>query len=258
MNRPWIGVRLLVVALGCATIACAPSDRAVSPSGSPATSPGASASALSSAGPATAAASPIEGTADIPIELQVTCTGSATEIGTPRVRARPDGFHIRFTNTSGGALPFGIDDASGLPMLGDEVPAEGGAFVYALGIGAYRVSCGGAPTAFAVVDPDGIYTSTELGCGNGSGTTGTLDYGQEARGPRGSPLDVARMELRGLEPGDLVERAGYPASDGDRLVRVVRDGQVVAVLAYADDGHGGWLIGTTRTCPGSRITVEAP
>lgn len=60
------------------------------------------------------------------------------------------------------------------------------------------------------------------------------------------------------DPGDLVEPAGYPASAGERLVRVARFGRVIAVLAYADDGHGGWLIGTTRTCPGAGITVEGP
>jgi hypothetical protein len=151
-----------------------------------------------------------------------------------------------------------VDDATGLAMFGDSVPIAGGTFVFTLGTGVYRLGCGGSSVAFAVVDPDGIYTSTELGCNNGSGTTGIVDYAEDARGRQGSVLDVARMELRGLRAGDLVEPAGYPTAAGERLVRVVRAGRIVAVLAYADDGHGGWLIGTTRMCPGAGITVEGP
>ena len=188
-------------------------------------------------------------------ELLVTCDGTATRIPLPRVRARADGIHVRFANTSGQALPFDVDDATGLAMFGDSVPVGGGAFVYTIGTGVYHLGCGGRFATFAVVDPDGIYASTDLGCGNGSGTTGIVDYAESARGIQGSVLDVARLELRGLRAGDLVEPAGYPAAAGERLVRVVRAGRAVAVLGYADDGHGGWLISTTRTCPGAGITV---
>jgi hypothetical protein len=250
MRRHRFGAWISAAMVGCCVLACSPVSGAVSSS----SSPNPSLPALRSADPTIAVQSPD----DAPAELRVGCDGTTTRIPTPRARARPDGFHIRFANPTGRALQFGIDDASGLPMLGNEVPVEGGTFINALGTGVYHLGCGGPPTAFAVVDPDGVYTPTELGCGNASGTTGTVDYGQEARGPKGSLLDVARTELRGLEAGDLVERAGYPASDGDQLVRVVRAGRVVAVLGYADDGHGGWLIGMTRTCPGSNVTVGAP
>lgn len=183
--------------------------------------------------------------------LQVACDGTRTDVPTPLVRTQPDGIHIHFTNTSGRTLDFSIEDVGG-----DGFPVVGGTFVYTFGPGSYRLTCGGTQTAFAVVDPDRLYAPAELGCA--SGTTGTSDYGAGARGPRGSLLDVARTELRGLQPGDVVEHAGYPQAAGDQLVRVVRQGQVVAVLGYADDGHGGWLIGGTRTCSGSNVTVVSP
>ena len=196
---------------------------------------------------ATVAASPVE----VPSELQVACDGTHTDIPTPLARTQPDGIHIHFTNTSGRALDFSIEDVGG-----DGFPVVGGTFVYTFGPGSYRLTCGGTQTAFAVVDPDQLYAPAELGCA--SVTTGTADYVAGARGPRGSLLDVARTEFRGLEPGDVVEHAGYPQAAGNQLVRVVRHGEVVAVLEYTDDGHGGWLISVTRTCSGSNVTVSPP
>ena len=196
---------------------------------------------------ATVAASPVE----VPSELEVACDGTHTDIPTPLVRSQADGIHIHFTNTSGRTLDFSIEDVGG-----DGFPVVGGTFVYTFGPGSYRLTCGGTQTAFAVVDPDGLYTPSELGCGGG--TTGVSDYVAGARGPRGSLLDVARTELRGLQPGDVVEHAGYPQAAGNQLVRVVRRGEVVAVLGYADDGHGGWLLGGTQTCSGSKITTVVP
>jgi len=192
-------------------------------------------------------ASPVEA----PSELEVACDGTRTDIGTPLVSTQPDGIHIHFTNTSGRALDFSIEDVGG-----DGFPVVGGTFVYTFGPGSYRLTCGGTQTAFAVVDPDRLYAPAELGCA--SVTTGTADYVAGARGPRGSLLDVARTEFRGLEPGDVVEHAGYPQAAGNQLVRVVRHGEVVAVLEYTDDGHGGWLISVTRTCSGSNVTVSPP
>ena len=154
--------------------------------------------------------------------------------------------------------PYDVDDATGLAMFGDSVPIGGGPSVFTVGTGVYRLGCGGPSIPFLVVDPDGIYTTTDLGCGNGSGTTGVVDYANTARGRQGSVVDVARLELRGLRPGDLIEPAGYPEAAGERLVRVVRAGRAVALFGYAADGLGGWLISTTRTCAGAGITVGGP
>jgi hypothetical protein len=139
------------------------------------------------------------------------------------------------------------------------VPGVSGTYVYPFAPGGYQIDCNGSLTAFAVVDPDRFYTTPQLSCDvQGSGTTGGSDYGEGATGPRGPVLGIARMELRGLEPGDVVEHAGYAAAVDDQLVRVVRDGMVVAVLGYSPDGQGGWLLVSTRTCPGSDITTVIP
>jgi hypothetical protein len=136
------------------------------------------------------------------------------------------------------------------------MPVGTGTEVFTFGPGSYRLTCGGSASTFVVVDPDRLYTPTELICA--TQTSSSMDYVAGARGPRGSVVAVAGAELRGLAPGDVVERAGYQQAAGDQLVRVVRGGQVVAVLQYSDDGHGGWLIGGIRACSGSGITITAP
>ncbi len=223
----------------------------------PDVSPAPSTPARSSAEPtaaasiATVAASPVQA----PSELEVACDGTRTDIPTPLVRTQPDGIHIHFANTSGRALDLSIEGAFG--GTGDSIPGVGGTYVYTFSTGSYQLTCGATTASpFAVVDPDRLYAPAELGCA--SGTTGTSDYVAGARGPRGSLLDVARTELRGLQSGDVVEHAGYPQAAGDQFVRVVRQGEVVAVLGYADDGHGGWLLGGTRACSGSNITTVLP
>jgi hypothetical protein len=167
---------------------------------------------------------------------------------------QPDGIHVYFANTSGGDLTFEIEDPSG--VTSDPITAGGERFVFTFVPGRYDVSCGGAKATITVVDPDALYVSGVLSCDGG--TSGSLDYGPDARGPRGSLLAVARLELHGLRPGDVVEHAGYPLGTGDQLVRVVRGGQLVAVIGYVSDGHGGWLLSGTHACEGSEITAEAP
>lgn len=206
--------------------------------------------------PAGVTASPVE----IPAALQVTCDGTRSEIPTLLVKTQPDGIHLDVANTSGQPLDFSIDDANGLAIQGDSVPGLSGSFIYPFGPGSYRLTCNTSTTAFTVVDPGGLYTSSDLQCGStgGGAAVGTNDYAAGAQGPRGLLLDIARQELRGLQPGDIVERAGYPQTAGHELVRVVRSGQVVAVLGYADDGHGGWLLGGTQACSGSNLAAVPP
>lgn len=205
----------------------------------------------------TNAASPI----DAPAVLQVACDGVATGLSASRVRVQPDGVHIHLTATSGDTIDVTIDDAAGMSSLGESIAGREVTLVETFGPGDYSIGCGGSSASFAVVDPLGTYVPPNLPCDDStgsSGTTGGIDYAEGATGPLGSALDVARLELRGLEPGDVVERAGYPRAAGDAIVHVVREGQAVALLRYAPDGHGGWLIVETHTCAGSAITVQPP
>jgi hypothetical protein len=242
---------LSAAVMGLVIVGCSPTAATIGPQGSAGPSglaPPASETAAAASG-ATPEASPVAA----PLVLVVTCDGMHADIPMPLVRTQADGIHVHVANTSGRTLDVQIEDAAGAPLLGDVVPDAGGAFVYTFGPGGYGLTCGTTPTSFAVVDPDRFFRPFELLCADQ--TSSAVDHAQGARGPRGSLLDIARADLRGLEPIDLIEHAGYPRAGGDQLIRVVRAGQVVAVLQYADDGHGGWLLGGTRTCSGSGVTA---
>lgn len=246
---------LAVALLAGVAVACTSGVASVAPAtvSAPSTAPAASPTTIvaapspSAAPSPTAAISPVE----TPAVLQVACDGTHTSIVVPVVRAQPDGVHLRFDNTSGIALDYSIEDVGG-----DSVPIAGGAFTFLFAPGTYRLSCAKDLVGFEVVDPAGIYNAAA--CADpGSGTTGTSDYGQGATGMRGTVLDVARRQVRGLTAGDVIELAGYPQAKGDRLVRVVHGTTVLAALTYADDGHGRWLLGTVRMCLGSHLKVDA-
>jgi hypothetical protein len=215
------------------------------PSASP--SPATAASAATQASP-TADLIPV----DAPAILQVGCDGTRTTIVLPIVRAQRDGVHLKFSNTSGKELAYSVEDVGG-----DSVPAAGLSVIERFAPGTYKVSCAADLLAFEVVDPAGFYTPAA--CADpGSGTTGTSDYVQGATGLRGTPIEVARRQLRGLAPGDVVELGGYPlapASLASPTVVVIRQGVVLAVLTYEADGKGGWLASTMRTCAGADITL---
>lgn len=99
-----------------------------------------------------------------------------------------------------------------------------------------------------VVDAAGNYRSTELECG--SIVEGVTDYVEGAGGERGDPVDLARArfdQVTHLGADDVVEIAGYP-QDPQPTVRLVRDGRVVATIAYDAAGQGGWLEDTFSRC----------
>ena len=244
----------LVIALviaGCSSVVPAPG---ASPSGSnpsssptPATDPTAIPTAVS------APPSPSAVPSVAPPELEVACAATATVIATPAVRALADGVHIHFTNTSGGPVQFSIGDSTGLALLGDEVPAAGRTDVETLAPGGYRLTCGGSPVAFLIVDPDALHAPTARRCA--SEASGSIDHGSGAKGVSGSPVDIARTMIKGLRPGDLVEPGGYPEARGARLVRVIRGGDVIAVLVFESLATGRWLITATHLCSGTGLGI---
>jgi len=247
MRRAWLSMAMI----GIVIAGCSPTGMTVGPQGS-AEPPGPaqpSSSPTSAASRTTPEASPVA----VPSELDAACDGTRADIPTPFVRAQADGIHIHVANTSGTALDVQIEDASGATLLGETIPIVGGTFISTFGPGDYRITCGTTGTPFAVVDPDRLYTPSELLCADQ--LAGAVDHAPGATGSRGALLDIARKELRGLKPEDIVEQAGYPRAAGNQLIRVVRAGRVVTILEYADDGHGGWLLTGTRTCSSSHITA---
>lgn len=228
-----------VLLLGCGA--------APSPSSAPSAVP-APAAPTATAGVATSspAASPTSSVAAaVPSELAVDCTATGTSVAGDTVGVQLDGVHFRIQSVAEGTA-FQVDGVGG-----DNAPFRTGSLTFAVPPGDIRIWCGPTDPSAAdwvtvhVVDPGKLYTADTLSCD--SGTTGSVDYAQGARGEPGDPIAIARRQLQGLRPADIVEGAGYPATEV-REVRVTRDGAVIAVISYQPDGNGGWLIGGAQTC----------
>jgi hypothetical protein len=164
-------------------------------------------------------------------------------VETPAVKPQTDGVHLEIVNETGADLTLV------LPTMGTGAPAGTSTQVVDLGPGEVTVACAAPemlgdvepPTApLEVVDEDGIWVSTLLTCPEQFSSV--TDYVVGARGETSDPLEAARkaVEGYGLEPDDVFERAGYPDAEVAR-VRLVRDGEPLAVVDLVDDGTGKWL-----------------
>ena len=261
MNRPWVG--LAVVAMLICMAACG----GASPSEATDPSPGNTAAATLAPDP-TPVVTPKPTNAPEPTEEPVTpapepsgelvavltarCGDGPPELNSDRVRASRDGVQLRVTGPA--AWQLGIEYDSGRESIGlEEADQE---VVLRIAPGDAMIDCGdpaqaGLPPGARVriEDPDGWYRSMAIGNVAGSCVSGDAMFVEDARGSKEDPVRQAREQLRkGLRPGDVVERGGYPADKG--LVRVVRDGEVIGTLTYVDDGHGGWLLLSSTTCGG--------
>jgi hypothetical protein len=73
-----------------------------------------------------------------------------------------------------------------------------------------------------------------------------IDYAADTGGLR-DPVKAARQALgKRIEAGDRVERVR--SSSSTPLVRVVRDGEVVAVVRFMAAENGGWLANQVDMC----------
>lgn len=188
----------------------------------------------------------------LPDVARVVCDENGARLETTLVRPQPDGIHFEIVNEAGGERSIAIQNAQGTGT-GMGVPAGTSTQVVDIEPGAVTVSCSdpatepGAGEALEVVDEDGIWVSTRLECAEQFSQV--LDYIQGASGETTDPLEAARKAVEGfgLEPDDVFERAGYPDTDTAR-VRMVRDGEPIAIVDLIDDGTGKWLVSMVTGC----------
>ncbi len=188
----------------------------------------------------------------LPDVARVVCDESGARLETSSVRPQPDGIHFEIVNETGSERSVAIQNAQGTGT-GMGVPAGTSTQVVDVEPGALTVSCTdpatepGAGEALEVVDEDGIWVSTRLGCAEQFSQV--VDYIQGASGETTDPIEAAKKAVEGfgLEPDDVFERAGYPDTDTTR-VRMVRDGEPIAVVDLIDDGTGKWLVSMVTGC----------
>ena len=223
------------------------------------------ASSASMAPPSPVAASPAASSAassaaaslgDLPDVARIQCgSDPLTTVAAPVVRPRADGVHIETTNTTGTDRTIDIEDVGG-----GNAPSGVSTTVWAIAPGTVRVRCfdprldAGSDAGWAVVtvvDQDDLYRPTALQC-SGDANVETMDYVEGAKGEVGDPVALTRASLSGLRPSDAVEAGGYPKT-AERVVRIVRDGQVLGTISWSPAGDGGWLRVTDTFCNGSGL-----
>lgn len=193
------------------------------------------------------------------------CDGASATLDAERIRTQADGVHVDFVNAADEPLVFTFrfpEEVNSPDSSVSDGPGPDGdlyepgriSTVGKWAPGTYSLVCwnpsSGEIAAIAqleVVDPAGNYVPWEPEC-DGDAWGMSPGYAPGATGDRGDPLDVARARLTGLEEGDVVERALYPGSAPDPVIRIVRDGRVIAAATLFDDGQGGWLLGSLEGC----------
>lgn len=186
---------------------------------------------------------------------EVICEPDGTRVATGSVRPRPDGVHLRIDNRRTGPVYVYHRQAGEIGNVQDVGPGVAEA-VAEEGPGAWELICvapneypadDGPWVGLEVVDPDGLWVQDRPDCEHPTGTH--PDYLEDFEGGTppgvvGDPVELAREDIpaQAIEvlPRDVLERAGYPEAL-PRLVRLVRDGRVLAVQRYASDGAGGWI-----------------
>jgi hypothetical protein len=198
----------------------------------------------------------------VPDVASVTCEGSKITVDTSVVAAQPDGIHIDIRTIGDTGVSFRVAEDAGSdaavisPERGATDPT--GEVVLLSPPGRYVLSCT-APqgevgmASLDVIDPNGSFVSAEPECSGGEAWGTAPAYAPGAVGDRGDPVEIARARLTGLQDIDVIERAGYPKGDGTALVRVVRDGAVIAKAELFDDGQGGWLLSSLEGCGDARF-----
>jgi len=240
-----IGVTLAL----SAAAACA--SRATAGSGAPptigqtATTPG---PVLSQAAGFSPPPSPPAPTGPVASVAVLECTTGHDRILTPFVRVQPDGVHVRIENPTSLQRTYDIQSSYGSLMPGQSitrtVPIPPGYASIACWNGdAEDMSRG---STFVATDPAHLWVSDLITVCNAIFFGGEPDTD---RGRPGDPARLARQDVHGLQPGDRLERAGYPAGNV-RESRVMRGGTVEATVEYDRTRSGTWRLAAANLCGG--------
>ncbi len=210
---------------------------------------------------------------DFPSVAEIVCErDGTTSVLTPKVQPQRDGVHLRVDNRTGREMELAVQGETHSHAASEYGPPGTTSLVSSIAPGEVRVYCAdlndppevpGPSDDLIIVDPQGLWVPRELDCRApaGGGETGTMSVIYDfptAPGERGDPAELARSHFGWADSGDIIEPAGYPeADDGGPLIRVVRDGRVVAIASYAADGQGGWLLGYEELCNGLDIAAAA-
>ena len=197
-----------------------------------------------------------EEAASVPETARIVCGPEGTRILTPRVGARPDGVHIVIDNRFDAEVGYAFEHPEG--GRGDGAPKGESEYAEDFPPGKVKVGCEEPPVdgigtdyaTLTVVRGDSGYKSTGLECKGGMAFGGGAQYAPGAKGSKGNLVEHARGRFKQeIRDDDVVELAGYPELRDRRIVRVVRDGRVVATIHFLGE-PGDWLQDRYEACVG--------
>ncbi len=194
--------------------------------------------------------------AGAPETARIVCGSEGTRLLTPRVEARPDGVHLVIDNRFDAEAGYVFKHPEG--GMGDSAPKGESSHIGDFPPGKVKVGCekpqvdgiGTDYAALKVFKGDSGYKSVELECAGGMTYGGGAQYAPAAKGERGDLVAHVRSQFsEEIRDHDLVQLAGYPKLKDRRIVRVVRDGRVVATVHFLGE-RGGWLQDRYEACEG--------
>ena len=181
-----------------------------------------------------------------PIDLEIRCDGTTTEVLTPTVQAQRDGVHVLIRNVSDEELSVSTESQGTGASPGETT------LVFPIHPGTSRIRCQketedasmekGDWGSFDVLAERG-WVSPELVCPSGAMYQRVADYIEGARGVDDPLADAAK---RFRLPGEAVE-AGYRTEEERTFVNMTDDGPKES-LVYRSDGDGGWLQSESSGC----------
>jgi hypothetical protein len=185
----------------------------------------------------------------VPDVAVITCDGRGTSIDIGTVAARPDGVHVQVTNTTDHTLAFAASDTDEFHDVHPGTSTFVESFFFSPG--SHFVACGprghlpgGFTEQIQVLDPEGVWTPTDLAC------VGSTQWGSDLRAEgNADPLIVARRAFGDrIHDGDELRFAGYPSSPSRRVVLLVRNGKAIAEV-WEEMQDGAWVGTLMNGCP---------
>lgn len=194
---------------------------------------------------------------DVPAVLEIVChEDGSTELLDTDVRAQPDGVHMRVDNRAGEFVSIngaGLDFSEGVTeQTARTAPGE---VKVACWPGSKHTEPEPERQAVRIHDPDGYWVHAEMECPRDPAIAETIiDYADDGSGAQGNPEDLARDDLKGLEPDDEISTVGYPEAE-PRQIAVERNEETVALLSYGAAQKGGWYLSSYSTCGSSDLSI---
>lgn len=191
---------------------------------------------------------------------RIVCRGGTAAVETPIVRARSDGVHLQI-DADVEALKFSVEIDRGGTEGWELTPSTTYPFAWTswLPPGKVRAQCRTSAgvtnrAAFEVIDPEGLWHDDRLGCiesGDFDSRGGSFGFYADVNP---LPEAIARA-VTGVRASDSISYSGYPQffeQPGPLSYRIVRDGQVVAVLGISSY-DGRWFTDGVFSCNTSGI-----